>query len=450
MSIQTQRVRQQHVPLPAAGAHLPSAVPVDAASSKWHAFAATWLGESFDALDASIYFIALYPALSDLLHTTSDSMIGWIGSVILSTFMIGWGLGSLLFGLVADSIGRVKAMTLSIMIYAVASGLCAMSHNWTELAICRFLVGIGIGGEISIGTVLLAEHWPGKGRIWSICAMQSSFSVGCLLTAAFNLGLGHQSWRWLFVVGMIPALLTLYIRLRLDEPSVFRKVSQDKKSAKAKPHHQRSNSEATLLSSPLREVFNRVNVRKTLIVTLLAAVAIVGYWAVVSWIPAWINQLTGSLAVEERSAATTMLSIGGILACLAGPILMTRWGLSNTFKLGYGGSLIACVLMYLLIKSYGIALLCSVFAVGFFTMMPFLVLCVYVPEVFPTNLLGTASGVTWSVGRFVAAAAAIGGGRLIEMFGGSFALAGATVAWVYGIGIIASFFLPALGNPRQD
>ena len=185
--------------------------------SKAHAFIATWLGEAFDAMEATIFYIVMVPALGDLLHTNDYTSIGIHSTLILACFMIGWAIGCILFGAIADRFGRINAMIYGILLYAVACALCATSHNWYELAVYRFLVGLGIGGEINVGIIYLTELWQPKGRAWALSLSQTSFPVGMLLVSIFTYGLGTFGWRALFLAGILPALLTFYIRRSLTE-----------------------------------------------------------------------------------------------------------------------------------------------------------------------------------------------------------------------------------------
>ncbi len=128
-----------------------------ASNSQWHVLLATWLGGVFDGMDSSIFAIILFPALSDLLATKSHAVVGMYGSYIVALFMLGWAIGAMLFGILSDYIGRAKTLTVTILVYAICTGLCATAHSWWELGIYRFFVGAGIGGELGIGTVLLSE-----------------------------------------------------------------------------------------------------------------------------------------------------------------------------------------------------------------------------------------------------------------------------------------------------
>lgn len=409
--------------------------------SNLHAFAAAWLGETFDAMDAMIYFIVLFPALSELMKTTDAATIGWYGSMILAIFMVGWAVGSVAFGVLADKIGRRHAMTLSILLYAVGSGLCAISQSWGDLAFYRFLVGCGIGGEISLGCVLLSEAWQGKGRIAALCLMQSSFGVGCLLSGAFTLGLGEGAWRGLFLIGIVPALVAFYIRSQLTEPQAFSLLKELRKRLEQRPKEDLTDSERELIQNPLRPLMRGENLKNLILATVISASAIVGYWAAISWMPAWINQITGTEAVSERSMATMSMSIGGILICFVCPYLNDKLGRKNLLVLGFVGSLVSVLAMFLGIHSYGSALLAAAFAVGVFSAIPFVVISYVIPEMFATHVLGTASGISWSVGRLTAALAGILTAPVIAFFGGSYGIAASCVSSIYVLGILASLLL---------
>jgi MFS family permease len=409
--------------------------------AKWHALIAAWLGEAFDAMDASLYFIALVPAISELIRSKSDVEVGQIGSLVLAIFMVGWFFGAIGFGVVADRIGRRKTMMLTILIYSVATGMCALAHTWQELAVCRFLVGLGIGGEICLGGVVISEFWSKRSRLWAACALESSFNFGLMLSAGANAVLGPYGWRWLFLAGVIPALLTLYIRSNMKESEPFTKVKAKRDQLKNKKKEDLEHHEKKFLRSPLEELIKGEARGRLLVTALLGTSAVIGYWACVAWIPAWVNQLTGGLAVAERSTATTVFSVGGLVGCFATPLIINRLGRANTFKLAFGGGLLATLGMFLLVKSYGTPLMVWCFVAGILINMQWAGLQIYIPEAFKTNVLATATGVCFGAGRIFAAVLAVCGGQLIAIYDGSYAYASATLGLVYGIGFVASFWL---------
>jgi MFS family permease len=411
-------------------------------SAPFHVLLATWLGGVFDGMDSSIFAIVLYPALSELLGTTSHAEIGPYGSYIVALFMVGWALGAFIFGTLADYIGRAKTMTITILLYAICTGLCATAHTWWELGIYRFLVGAGIGGEMGIGAVFLSECWPNKSRMKAVGIMATSLGVGYLLTASLNLVLGASGWRNLFIAGIVPAFLTVYIRLKLKESDHFHAACAERDRVRSIAEADRTQEERDTLKLSILHLFNRENRYNTLMVSVLACVAIICWWAVLAWIPAWVNQLTGALAVAERSHVMFAKETGMILSGLVGGLLAMRFG----YRLCMGVSMICAFFcaagMFMTTTAMTPALLAWVLGLGFFAHVPFVLLWMYIPELFKSSIRSTAFGFSYNIGRFAAAAAVLGSGALIHHFNGSYALAATAVASVYVLGAVASIFMP--------
>jgi len=412
------------------------------AALPWHTFMATWLGGVFDGMDSSIFAMVLYPALSDLLHTTSHATVGQVGSYIIAMFMVGWAIGAVFFGWLADRIGRAKTLAITILLYALFTGLCAAAADWFQLGLCRFLVGAGIGGEMGIGAVLLSECWPKKSRIYALSAQATSLGTGYLCTAGLNQVLGPYGWRWLFVAGIIPAFLTVYMRLKLKDSDHFHEAQANLAEVKKKEVHHRTSEDLILLQSPFKTIWNKENRRKTLIVGSLTSCAIIAWWAVLSWIPAWINQITGDLAVSERSSAMLFKEIGMIASGLLGGFMIARLGYRKCMVTTFILAFISVLVLFLNFKSFNMWMYPAILCVGFFAHVPFVLLWSYIPELYPTSIRSTAFGVTYNMGRILAALAALGSGFLIKVFGGSYALAACSFAAVYLVGAVAASFMP--------
>lgn len=410
--------------------------------AQWHVLLATWLGGMFDGMDSSIFAMVLFPSLSELLGTKSHAIVGLHGSYVIALFMCGWAVGAILFGMLADYIGRARTMTITILLYALCTGLCATAHSWWELGLYRFLVGAGIGGELGIGAVMLSECWPNKSRIFAVGSMASSLGIGYMCTAALNLWLGPHGWRWLFVAGVVPAFLTVYIRFKLKESDHFVDVQEQKLLAKAKSEDQRTDEEKALLRHTFLDLLDKDNLRKTIPVVCLTSTAIVAWWAVLAWVPAWINQMTGELAVQQRSTAMLFKEIGMILSGFLGGLMIAKFGYRRSMAISFAAAFVCATGMFLTTKSFGPALIAWILFTGFFAHVPFVILWTYIPELFETKIRSTAFGVCFNIGRFAAAAAALASGELIKVFGGSYALAASSIACVYIPGIIATFFMP--------
>ncbi|PWT94650.1 MAG: hypothetical protein C5B53_12690 [Candidatus Melainabacteria bacterium] len=410
-------------------------------TSQWHVLIAAWLGNAFDGLDASIFTIVLYPAMSELLKTTSHSLVGVYGSVILAALMLGYFVGGVGFGMLADRIGRTKAMMLTILLYALCTGLCALSHNWIELAFYRFLVGCGIGGEVVVAGVTLAESWPGQSRLKAMGFYCAAFSFGYILAATLNLFFGYLGWRWLFVAGVLPAFLTLYIRFKVKDPAEFEILKQYKARLRAKPKSELTSDQTAIIRPTLPQVFSPKNRYRTFLAVCLGSTAIVGYWAVLSWISPWINQMTGTNAIAERSWAAIVMNIGGILGAMSTWLAVDRLGRAMSFRVAFLGACLCNVSMFLTVQHFGPQLLVWCFLVGMFSHIPFALLLIYLPELFDAEIRGTAVGFSYNAGRLIGAAAALASGQLVALFGGSYAMAGACCALLYLGGVLASLFL---------
>jgi MFS family permease len=159
-----------------------------------------WFGFMFDLMDSTLYSLVMVPAVRDLLGgaAASTQSIGWYGGLVSAIFLVGWATGGVFFGIFADSYGRKKALMVTILMYALFTGLCAVANSWWELGIYRFLTGLGIGGEWAAGAALVAETWPERSRVQAAALLQLSGGVGYFLAAFINLMVGGYSWRFSF------------------------------------------------------------------------------------------------------------------------------------------------------------------------------------------------------------------------------------------------------------
>ena len=277
---------------------------------QWRVLVCACLGWALDIMDGYLYAIILFPAMSDLLGTTESAAIGLYGGIVLSIFMIGWALGGLIFGPIADRYGRAKTMAITILVYAGFTGLCGIAGSWQELALYRFLTGIGIGGEWAAGAALIAESWPEKSRAKAAGIMQASGGIGFFLATALYLFIGPYGWRWVFALGVLPAIVAFYIRRSLEEPERWTKAKGNR--------------------NPLPLLFKKPVRRDVLIGTGLAVVATFGYQGAIQWVPSWVAAMLhaqGARAViPQVSLVTTTLTTGGIIGCLCLPFAADRLG----------------------------------------------------------------------------------------------------------------------------
>ncbi|HJR76308.1 MAG TPA: MFS transporter [Nitrospiraceae bacterium] len=416
---------------------------------QWLVLFVAWLGWVFDAMDATIYAIVLHPALHDLLSngmapgTASTEEIGWYGGLIFSVFLVGWAIGGIFFGMAADYVGRTKTLIATILIYAVFTGLAALSQDWWHLAIYRFLTALGIGGEWAAGAAIVAETWPESKRAKAAGLLQSAWAVGFFLAAIANLLLKEYGWRTLFLVGVLPAFVALLVRWWVKEPDRW-----------VQAHQQEARSTRTGLIH-LAELFGPHLRRATWVGSVLAFVAVFGLWGATNWAPTLIRglpdfQSTDSATLAQYvSYAIMALNAGALCGYLGFGPLADRFGRRAMFGVMCAGSLVMLPITYLVPRTYSEVLLLLPI-LGFFNNGIFSGFPIYLPELYPTRLRATGAGFCFNAGRVLASVSPFVTGSLVAAFG-SFNKAAGSVALIYLLGLAILPFAPETkGKPLPD
>ncbi|HEU4683110.1 MAG TPA: MFS transporter [Nitrospira sp.] len=399
---------------------------------QWLVLFVAWLGWVFDAMDATIYAIVLHPALQELLTTSSPSsvsqeLIGWYGGIIFSIFLIGWAIGGIAFGILADRFGRTRVLMATIFLYAVFTGAAAVSQDWWHLAAYRFLTALGIGGEWAAGAALVAETWPEKQRAKAAGILQSAWAAGFFLAATANLLLQESyGWRALFLVGVLPAFVAVLVRCWVKEPERWTHA----------PHE--GNQLSSIFKGDLRKA--------TFIGSTLAFVAVFGLWGSTNWAPTLVRELPdlrtqGEAAISRSvSYAIMALNAGALFGYLGFGPLADRFGRRPVFAFMCVGSAIMLPVTYLAPSTYaGVLMLLPI--LGFFNNGIFSGFPIYLPELYPTRLRATGSGFCFNAGRILASASPFLTGWLVTALG-TFGRAASTVALIYLVGLAALAFAP--------
>ena len=210
--------------------------------SQWRTLVAANLGWLFDGYETYALILTVGPAMHSLLDKSQYSEIPAYAGTVISITLLGWGIGGVCGGVLADYIGRKRTMIYAILGYSLLTGLTALSFNWTSFALLRFLVGIAIGSEWATGTSMLAELWPQNARGKGAGLMQCGLGIGFFIASfvwLFVSGYGPDAWRYMFVIGILPALVTLWIRTSIDE---FSGVAASGCQAAPSPRAQRQRS----------------------------------------------------------------------------------------------------------------------------------------------------------------------------------------------------------------
>jgi MFS family permease len=362
-------------------------------------FWASWGGWTLDGMDSVVYALVLVPALRDLLPRSgivaSKGNIGYYGSLSFALFLIGWGL-AFLWGPIGDRFGRVRTLMLTIVWYSVFTFLSAFVTSVWQLAILRLLAGIGIGGEWAMGGTFVAEEWPENRRRMGAGFMHTGYYVGFFLAALANYEIGSRfGWRWMFVVGGLPALLLAWVRHGVVEPAAWKKKESVVRSwAVWRPF-------SALFSSALR--------RRTIVNALLMLASICGLWAGTVYVPAAITALAeaggrvGPAAAQLASWGTMLVSLATILGCLAMPSLAERLGRRGALAFFFVLMMVFIALTFGKVFYLGPSALPMFFVCLFFLGLGganFAVYTLWLPEQYPTECRASAFAFSTSFARF--------------------------------------------------
>ena len=378
------------------------------------------LGWSFDTLDQWLYVFVKQHALRELLaisppgggparalDAVAAGEISRYTGYAQSALLLGWAAGGLLFGIIGDRLGRTRTMAITILMYAGFTGLSGLARNWEQFALLRFLTGMGVGGEFAAGAALVAESFPDHSRATALSIVQATSALGNISASIINMTIAQywdpaQAWRWVFAIGIIPALLVVIIFFFIREPEKWRQSREEAKRLGKKE------SPFGTMAGLFKEPVVR---RNTFVGVGLASVGVIGFWGISTWSPELIRSMLAVTdpgltkgAIETRvSIAGMAQNLGGFFGALCFAILANRIGRRKAFVV----ALLACFMVipctFLFAKTMVAAtLLC--FGMGFVLLLLLGGFAVYFPELYPTRLRATGTGFCYNVARFVSAA----------------------------------------------
>lgn len=368
-------------------------------------------------MDSFIYALVLVPSLRELLPNSgiaaTTQSLGFYGGLLFALFLVGWGL-SFLWGPVADRFGRVRTLILTVLCYSAFTLAGALSTKVWELGLFRLLAGIGIGGEWTLGGILVAEEWPEDRRILGGSLMHTGYYVGTLIASLANYSIGARfGWRAMFVLGGAPALLTAFVRYGVSEP------------AKWANRTKRMGQQPTARSAFLM-LFSQEYRRRTILNAAYVLVAMVGLWAGSVYVPTAVTQLAmreGGTAVNAArlaSAASVLLSVGTIAGCLLVPFLARFTSRRATLGLFY------VFMAVFVLVGFGYVYYLPRHALSWFIAClfflgiggaSFCVFTIWLPEQYPTECRASAFAFATSMGRFIAAGATFAVGSAVAYYG---------------------------------
>lgn len=389
-----------------------------------------WL---FDCLDQQLFNLARSPAMKSLLGANQELMLFGkfpiqAGALSTSIFVLGWATGGMIFGSLGDRYGRAKMLSVTVLLYSIATGLSALSHSFNDFAIYRFVTGLGVGGVFGLAVALVADTVPGHVRPRALGVLQSVSAVGnCaagligVSIALTAIGSNENYWKWLFLIGALPAFLVATIQLRMKEPESWIQ-SRDKALAEGKK------------SGSYGDLFGHKTWRKhALLGMVLSCAGVIGLWG----IGVFSSDLVGDIVAHnfaEAGATPDQVNKGkqlwmslNLLAfnvgAFAGMLVFTRFavnlGRKKAFGMFFAGSLLVTVFVFQMIGKINGRwdILWMAPLMGFFHLSVFAGFSIYLPELFPTRLRATGVSFCYNVGRYLAALGPFTLGALAAGFG---------------------------------
>ena len=354
---------------------------------------AAWLGWFFDGLDLHLYTLVAAVFVAELLRTgEADPAVARYGSIIQAAFLLGWAFGGAFFGLVGDRLGRSRTLVLTILTYALFTGLSFFAQNWWQLMIFRFLAALGIGGEWAVGASLLSETWPRRWRPWIAAVLQCAVNFGILAAIGavtlLQVFPGYEP-RWVFLIGVLPAFVTLWIRKEVPETAEW----QAEQGRRAAP--------------PLSDLFAPGLRRTTVIASTLCAIALTGHWCFMFWQQAFIRAHPAVVTASSADkAAVTAKALFCVIAASVVGNFASGWAAQ---RFGYRRALAAFFGAYFLLMSAAFACPWSLGQTyGFYAAIGFCqgvfgLFTMALPPLFPTLLRTTGAGFSYNIGRVFAA-----------------------------------------------
>ncbi len=390
---------------------------------------AAFLGWMFDGMEMGIFPLVARPALQHMQVVSSILDEGfvqrWMG-IVTATFLLGAAAGGLVFGWLGDRIGRVRAMTWSILCYSVFTGLCYFAGEPWHLAVLRFLSALGMGGEWALGVALVMESWPEARRPLMAGLIGAAANIGYCLIAGLGalVPITQDSWRWVMMVGAAPAALTFFIRLFVPESERW----------KAAVKHE--------VARPIREIFAAGLLRRTLLAIAFASIPLMVTWGIVQWIPLWADQMTGGTRPEAKAYTQLAQAVGAVFGSLGAPLLGIWFGRRIIYFGLCVAAMVVCSVLFRGVGEYGAFFLVMVLLSGMTTAAFYGWLPLYLPELFPTRVRATGQGLAFNFGRILAAIGAWQMPTMMAWFGKSYPKAGAALVLVYGLGLVLIWFAP--------
>jgi|SRR5450432_1089341 len=376
----------------------------------------------FGGTVTTLMSVYLPDAIKDLLSGSDAQKMDDISATINSVFIFGWTAGGFIWGIFCDTLGRKKSFIYATLCYGLFTILTGFSPSWFLVVLCRFISGFGIGGVLVITTMLISEGYQEKKRVVLLGILSISIPVG--IFSAGLLSYYVPQWRYAFIVGAIPVLLS-------GMAAIFFSESEQWRSAKQKGIEVKNN---------LRQLFNSDNSKNLITGSLIFGAALIGLWATFSWLPFWVqNLVSGTTGQKERGIAMMVMGGGGLLGGFISGWVVHALGLKRTLLICFGASFILSFFLFKMTTTLSILAYLQIAFITIFFGMSQGALSMYIPDLFPTSLSATATGVCFNLGRIITGFAVFFIGSLVQLLGG-YGNAIFYFSFVFLIGFIITLF----------
>jgi MFS family permease len=418
-------------------------------ANQWKTVFASNLGWTFDGYETFSLILVVGVALRQLLEPSQYAQIPTYAGTVIGITLLGWGIGGVIGGVLADYIGRRRTMMLAILAYSVTTGLSAFAWDWMSFAILRFMVGIAIGSEWSTGASITAEVWPDNARGRGAGLMQCGLGIGFFLasfTWLFVSDYGPGAWRIMFVIGVVPALFAFWLRTGIPESTRWEQTNEKRKSARALKRSRAvlSDEDRALTRFTFVELFVDPQIRnRAIIVFLMSLTTTLAWWGISTWVPPFVAAAAGKVGLPPQtwaSYAGICYNIGAICGYIGLGFFADNFGRKPVVMIFFAASLLLTPVLYLWTSDLHLLLLVAGIN-GFFTLGQYSWMSVWLPELFPTRIRATGMAFTFNAPRFIAFLGPLFAGALIAHFGGFSGMAVA-FSFIYILGFVLVPFLP--------
>jgi len=434
----------------------------------WFVFAMATLAWLFDCVDQQLFLLGRNGAMKALLPAGADLKL--YGGYATAIFVAGWATGGLIFGALGDRYGRARMLTTTVLLYSVCTGLSAFSKGWMDFAVYRFVTGLGVGGVFGLSVALVADSLPERSRSGALGMLQALSAVGNIAAASIAITFGNlegklipsgMAWKYMFLVGALPAFLSVFLQMRLKEPEKWVKARAAGKLTGAK-----FGSYASL--------FGEARWRKPALLGMILCVAgVVGLWGIGFFSPELVGDVIErslkkqGLAPEQIASAKTrwigvnMMAqhIGAFLGMVAFTKAAQRWGRKPAFAAGFLAAFVVTIGYFQFYNSLAdvwMSVLMGACQLGLFAGF-----AIYLPELFPLRLRSTGTSFCYNVGRFIAASGPFTLGHLQASLAvgattseaklAAFRAAASYMSGIFLLGAAVVFFLPETkGKPLPE